>query len=281
MIFSPQSKIIIKRLIKIILPHSIKNFLVKTLKEITNYKGKHIIIVCMPKSGSTFLYKKLSCYTGFPRQTLYTHSTIQEFDMQKVKKSFRFDLVEQIHTYGTLYAVDQLNKLKADVIILCRNLYDLTISMADFIHSNEMRGEIEKYGFGLSFGMPWNKSFYELTKKEQYDFVIDFLIPAYIAFYVSWRGNAHLLKKPPLWVFYEDFVGEKEACFSKILEHCSLEIDQEKLREALLKEQDTRFNKGQSREKGGGILSENQSRRIEALIAHFPEYQSDLLRNTN
>ena len=72
--------------------------------------------------------------------------------------------------------------------------------------------------------------FFELNRKEQYDFVITNTIPTYVHFFASWKKYGCHLTKSPLWISYEKFFANKEQGFHKVLDHCSLLIDEQKIK---------------------------------------------------
>jgi len=274
------SKRAFKITIKKLLPLEIKKLL-KYLISLKNVDTNKIIVVCMPKSGSTYIYKKLCRYTNYPKITLRSHHEIQEFDRLRMIYHKRFDLIDQIHVVGSLYAVNQINSVNAKVIILWRNLYDLAISMADFLNSAEVIGDMRKTGYANTFGGVIDEKFYNLDKDEQYDFVITFVIPAYIRFYVSWKKCEQYLNIKPLWISYERFFSNKDLIFKEILRYCNLEINDQRVLETLNALDATRFNKGVCRKRGSGELSWDKVKKIENIAAIYPEYYNELLNPTH
>jgi hypothetical protein len=247
------------------------------LFELFNPKSKKIIIVCMPKTGSTYIYKKLSRYTGYPINSFWIHREIQEFH-PLLKYRTHKNHICQAHTMGSHYTVDQLNSIQAKPVILYRNLFDLVISMRDFLHSDEYKAVIAKYGFAHTYGGVFDKTFYVLSKEEQYDFIIDFDIPAFIRFYTSWKKYQVRLNEKPIWISYEQFFSDKEKYFEMILKFYDLKVNKKKISEVLnLKEDTTRLNKGISRKKGGNELTSSQIKKIESIASKYPEYMDDLL----
>ena len=233
----------------------------------------------MPKTGSTFLLKKLCRYTGYSRKLLRSHPEIQEFDKLRIRKHYYHNLVDQIHSHGSIYAAEQLNNMNANVIILYRNLYDITISMVAFLNSDEYRNVVKKKGARSTFGGIINNKFYDLSKDEQYDHVINLDIPAFVHFYASWKNYEKYLDRPPFWISYEEFFSNIENNFSKVLSYCSLEVDPNKISVVIDSKDETRLNKGATRKRGGNILSSPQIERIEIIANTFPEYKDFLLGN--
>lgn len=235
-----------------------------------------IVIICMPKTGSTFLYRKLSRYANYKIGHLRIHHEIQEFH-PFLKYRTRHSVISQLHNIASEYSIRQLNSVNAKVIILYRNLYDLVISMHDFLHSDEYRNNIERKGFAQSFGGVFYEDFYKLPKNKQYDYLINYDAPALIRFFASWKRYEKMLDHKPYWISYEKFFSDKHKYFTDILEYCDLPIDKDKIKKVLeFKESTTRFNKGIVRNKGNGELSEDQINTIKELLSYYSDFSDDL-----
>ena len=241
-------------------------------------QGKNIILAAMPKSGSTFVSRKLSELIGYPLKCRWTDVEIQQLDPVKVNQWKNQGLIEHIHLFGTHNTIKILNSYNPQVIIQWRNLLDTVVSVRDFNLSDEMAEALERRKGLTTPGSVFEfDHFRRMSMEKQYSFVIDTYIPWCINFFVSWKMRAHMLNVEPIWIDYNTFFSDPANQMDKILRHCGFEIGKGHIERTLVSRKlDTRLNKGVS---GRGLqeLSEEHIRRIETLLDYYPpHYVSDL-----
>jgi hypothetical protein len=112
-----------------------------------------------------------------------------------------------------------------------------------------------------------------LPEGENFDFIIDHVVPWYIHFYVSWADFDARFKLDLLWTSYEEFLKDPPALFKKILDYYEIKKSLSEIEKALEdapSKEKTRFNKGVAG-RGKGVLTHNQIQRVKQLIRYFPK----------
>lgn len=74
-----------------------------------------------------------------------------------------------------------------------------------------------------------------------------------------------------MWVRYEDMLADSTVFFMKIMDHCGIPVDRQRLARAVeeLQGPAIRFNKGVAG-RGQERLSADQQARIRTLCSHYP-----------
>ena len=99
----------------------------------TQAKPVHILIACMPKSGSTFLSDVIGQCPGF-RRAILTPSAgrrEQEIDEQLLRKLGKVSYVAQHHVRNSEWTSEMCNAYGVAPIVLVRSLQDVVVSLRD------------------------------------------------------------------------------------------------------------------------------------------------------
>ncbi len=223
---------------------------------------KHLLVACMPKSGSTFLAETLTEVTGFANVVLgygYEQNE-QDLYLPAVVRAAGRDTVTQQHMRGTDPNIRLANQFGLTPIVLIRNLADIVVSISDHLHKTAIKASM---GY-------LNERFFELDSNAKLDLLIDLFLPWYINFYVSWYDAEKSNKCRVLWVRYEEMVTDTPATIDRILTHCNIASTRERILTAVAaaKSGDVKLNKGVAG-RGALLLNAQQHARIRALIRHY------------
>jgi Sulfotransferase domain len=227
----------------------------------------YLFVACMPRTASTFLTSALSELTGYKKLSLtYSYGrSEQELYFPKLLDSYGFGTVTQQHLRATQANVDLMKSFSIRPIILVRDIFDVTISIRDFLR-------LEGCGRWPTFYC--NDSFWELDEQSQLDSIIRLGLPWFFSFYVSWFETCRGHELEALWLTYEEARADWENTLNRIMQFYNLEADKGAVRGALertWKEDNSkiRVNKGVTG-RGRRELTEVQRSEIARLASFYP-----------
>lgn len=218
----------------------------------------HILLACMPKSGSSFLSNSIGRLPGFRKTSLVTHygRTEQDLDARLALRKSRYGYVCQHHVRYNEKTADILTSFSIFPIVLVRDIHDCVISLRD-----HMRRE------SVDNAMAFTEAHHlDMSDEELETFIVQMAIPWYINFYVSWRQcpNAY-------WVTYQELVAHPVGTIRGIADHVGLQNIAESQIEEILKSGDSssdRMNVG--RQGRGQALSNQNKETIRQYCAAYP-----------
>lgn len=229
-------------------------------------KGNHILISCFPKSGSTFLLRRLEEATGYINQPMVFEygGNEQDLYLPAVTRAFYQNTVTQQHLRATGTNIRILADFDFRVVVLTRNIPDTLVSL----HDHLLRESLETPLLHVDSG------FEKLDFERRLDMLIDLALPWYLNFYASWFNNYTRLKSGAvMWVDYEQVVGASAATVAKICQQFGLPFSIATASVPNLDDpvtaQKIRFNVGRPG-RGRALLSPSQLSRISALARHHP-----------
>jgi hypothetical protein len=221
--------------------------------------GTHILIACMPKSGSTFLKAALCELTGWPEANL-AYAYLQnepELYLPNLLQVAAWNTVTQQHCRATGPNVQIMQAFNMRPIVLVRNLPDAVVSLYDFFEQGAVKNTF--------YGEIWPG----LGERDKYDLIIDHLMPWYVQFYASWERVQRQGRLPCLFVLYREMVADKPGTLARIADFLGLRRTRRQCTEAArIVDGDayrSRFNKGQVG-RGYKILSADQKGRLLRLM---------------
>ena len=231
------------------------------------FAKKPVIVACMPKSGSTWLTQALRAVTGYDDVQVSSHWAIQEIDPATMARYQGRGLVGHIHLIASPHTIELLNHYQAKVIILTRKLPDVIVSVREFLYAPENINQLRRDGVLQSSFYMINRKFYDLSEKEQYDYLISFALPWYLWFAASWQKYEKELKCPPIWLSYDEVMADRVGVLARAVDTLDLprlnEIDKN-----IRVLRNTRFNVGVSG-RGYKLLSEGQIAAIHDQINRY------------
>ena len=218
----------------------------------------HILLACMPKSGSTYLSAILSNLPDFERIALvpgYSRRE-QELDTALLLLNNRTNYVAQHHVRYSEVTGMWLRDFGISPVVLIRNIFDIVISLKDHIRN-------ESHVASMAYIRPemadWDDARLE-------DFIVHMMIPWYFNFYVSWMDCPD--KEV---VTYEELTSNPAVVLTRISDRFGFGFNGSQIESAVLCSPQntglTRLNKGVSGR--GKDLSEKARVEICALAAYY------------
>lgn len=247
----------------------------KRVQQLLAGSGKHLLVACMPKSGSTFLAAALAEATGFRFETLgwgYEQNE-QDLYLPALVRAYKHDTVTQQHMRASDPNLRLIEAFGITPIVLVRSLPDVVVSLFD-----HMAHDVQKASMAYV-----DERYSRLDKVAQADFIVDLFMPWYISFYVSWREAERTGKCRPLWVRYEDVIADPAGAITALLERCGTPRPSGVVAAAVERSLrgKVRFNKGVAG-RGQSFLNDAQRGRIAALTRHYPDIDfSPILSGAN
>lgn len=230
----------------------------------------HLIVACMPKSGSTFLASALTHATGYSNVVFAFgfEQNEQDLYLPALIRNAGIDTVTQQHMRATDPNLRLLAAFHMSPIVLVRNLEDITISLYDHLHKTAIKASM---GY-------LNESFFELDRDNQLDLLISMFLPWYISFFVSWVDAERNGKCRPIWMKYEDMISDTSGAVHEILTGCGIARSREAVQAAIgsAMRGDVKMNKGVSG-RGRQSLNQQQIARIWRLASHYPRVDFSMI----
>lgn len=225
--------------------------------------GKHILVACMPKSGSTLLKESLLTLTGW-QETFLSYAYLQneqEIYLPNLLNVALKNTVTQQHCRATGPNTQIMQAFGIRPVVLIRHLPDIVLSMSEFYDQGAISNTF--------FGDVWPT----LDQTGKYDLVIDHVMPWYAAFYASWERAIRLEALDCLIVSYEEMIADKPATLLRVSEFLDLGKSLPDC-EAVIgnveggNQQKTRFNKGVAG-RGAEALNDDQKARLRRLVEAY------------
>ena len=220
--------------------------------------GTHVLIACMPKSGSSFLKEALHCLTGWPDAGFsYAYfQNEQELYLPYLVAVDRLNTVTQQHCRATVANVQILQGFDIRPVVLVRSLPDVVMSLVDFYDGGAV--------VNTFFASDWQA----LSADAKRDLIVDHVMPWYVSFYASWQHAAAAKRLDCLFVRYEDMIADKAATLIRIADFLGLAKSADECRAAVAKAEGDRskirFNRGVAG-RGAATLTADQQARLRRL----------------
>jgi hypothetical protein len=227
------------------------------------HRGRHILVACMPKSGSTFLSVLLSRVTGYTTYPLVHRYGGNEQDvyLPAVLGALHQDTVTQQHVTATDTNLELLQLLSVRPIVLVRNILDVVVSLLDHLHDETI----------VTPMCTLTPEFHGLEEDVKLDLIIDLALPWYFRWYVSWYEALRNGTIETLWVTYERLFRDQVSTVAQVLAFLGLPADRRRIEDCIdgVDLKATRFNKAVA---GRGVerLSSAQQRRVRHLTRYYP-----------
>jgi tetratricopeptide (TPR) repeat protein len=224
--------------------------------------GTHLLVACMPKSGSTFLKTALCTLTGWA-EAHFAYAYLQneqELYLPNVIMVARHNTVTQQHCRATGPNTQILQAFGVRPVVLVRNLPDIVLSLSDFYDSGAV--------VNTFFGDVWPT----LGAQGKYNLIIDQVMPWYAGFYASWERAQRLGRLDCFFLTYEEMLADKPATIARISDFLGLGKTAEECAAAVRTVDGdaakTRFNKGVAG-RGQQALDDDQKARLRRLVTAY------------
>ena len=225
--------------------------------------GRHALIACMPKSGSSFLKEALCALTGWadtPLTFAYLQNE-QEIYLPYLQRAAASDTVTQQHCRATAPNVQILQAFGIRPVVLVRRLEDIAVSLADF------------YDQGATSNSFFAEAWPGLDRAAKLDLIVDHVMPWYAAFHASWERAARNDQLDCLMVSYEEMIADKPGTLAAIAGFLGLGKSEAECAAAVRAAEGdaarTRLNKGGAG-RGAEALSDAQKTRLRRLFDIYP-----------
>jgi len=242
---------------------------------------KHVLLACMPKSGSTYLAALIENLPGFQAANLVGtyEGREQELVSEQLIGFHRTHYVAQHHVRHHSATQKFMFQFSLKPIVMVRNLHDIVYSTYDHMKRESI--------VGAAAFVPGDMM--DRPKEDVLSFIVDMIIPWYFNFYCSWQ-QCH----EKLVLRYEDWTGDPLGTLRRITHYIGFEASEGDLRHAveMASGGNTRFNKGVAGR--GRDLPRHLKDRIAGYAAYYrdqdfsdildsnePSFVSDLLAAEN
>jgi len=223
----------------------------------------HVLIACMPKSGSTFLSDVIGQCPGFRRAVLTPSAgrREQEIDEQLLRKLGKVSYVAQHHVRNSEWTSEMCLTYGVTPIVLVRSLQDVVVSLRDHMRR-------ESAVFPQFFAEAHHA---ELDDSALEAMLARLALPWYLNFYMSWRETPGAMM-----VNYEDLTASPVEVIQDILSFSGANTTAEDVEQAVAKakaKETSRLNVGVSGR--GASLQPETIQIILDLIDIYPEAATD------
>lgn len=218
---------------------------------------KHILIACMPKSGSTYLSNAVSRLPDFRKATLvqsYGRSE-QELSHAQALRKHRYNYVAQHHVKYNDNTEFVLRKFNVAPVVLVRNIFDCVASIRDHIRNESVASPTAWF----------DEEMREFDDDKLSSMIAQLVIPWYIHFYVSWTHCPDALL-----LTYENAFADLSGTVARISEHAGLTLPASTIKNSLevKTNKPDRFNFGVSGR--GAALNEATKNTIRQYATYYP-----------
>lgn len=216
----------------------------------------HILIACMPKSGSTFLANLVASYASIRRVKLLPDYGDREQELCELRllMSHGRSYVAQQHLRNSEWTQELIRRYSLTPVVLCRNLADCVLSIRDHIRKERNFGSI----------VAVNDHVMSLDDESLDRLIIQVAMPWYLGFFEGWH------KSDALILAYEDVVSAPARILRTVLVNAGVKVEDSELEAAVhsVVGKQNRLNVGTSGR--GRSLSDDNKARLRELVALFP-----------
>ena len=265
--------------------------LIKLRNRAKNKIGKKILVICAPKSGSSFISNLISKTLDFASVNLNTFAQkpspfgingreqeICEFSFIRnvLHPNYKGNFVAQHHIRASEYLVNQINYFDIKPIITTRNIFDSLVSMDDMIMAGKISflDNSEELFVRDSATVTIPTNYQTLTSDERYSCLVNTYGYWCISFYLSWKRFSKKIKNGVCFMSYENHILNKIELIKLLNNFLDLNIEEKNKLDFNINNFDkikSRFNKGISG-RGKAI-----PKKVKAKLESFSKFFSDEL----
>lgn len=249
--------------------YNLKNWPLSTLVESVymikrkiakNRKKDIYFIACYPRSASNYLTDMMGKIIKVPEKNIKLFPGVYHdfIYFPKLIDILNENVIITQHLRLTSFNRKIVTELKIKPVVLVRNIFDVIVSYDDYINKNGF-GPLDPDQGDLAPELC--KNYFELKKNEQYDYLIDFIVPWYISFFVTWYYYTRIKNEiKAYWLTYEDFTKNTCLKLNEIFKFYNINVPIDKINFTVNAEGKKNFNKGIIGR--GKILTARQIERI-------------------
>lgn len=218
----------------------------------------HILLACMPKSGSTFLSDAIGRVPGIRKASLVSHygRTEQEINFSVALRKSKYNFIAQQHVRFNTKTADAIATFQLTPVVLVRNIFDCVVSMRDHWRR-------ESFHTPTAYVL---KDHLDMDDKDLDLMIIQMVVPWYINFFVSWTQC-----QDALWLRYEDVIREPAEAVAQILEKANHAYDHAVIMESLQQSDPAKERKNVGRPGRGATLPEAHKQIICEYRSFYPD----------
>ncbi len=224
--------------------------------------GKHILVACAPKSGSTYLANCLGALPGFLKADLCFGygSREQELCVYRAAAMHAVDYVAQHHVRYSETTAQFMRAFGIFPVVIVRNLFDTVVSLRDHVRARPAPSPMAYV----------DERFLTWDEGRQLDFIIDFMLPWYANFLMCWSHY----EGPGVRMLYRDFVGDPQEMLISVAAAAGLDRPSADIAKAIasIDPEGSRFNVGRTG-RGREVLSQAQIARISDMFAAYADVE--------
>lgn len=222
----------------------------------------HILLACMPKSGSTFLAAMIADLPGMAAESLVPAAGRAEQELSRISlaRASRRAYIAQHHVHYSDWTQQMIDHYRLTPVVLVRNLYDVAVSVRDHLRRESI---------------DWPGVWFEPHHADLPDADLEMMIarlamPWYASFYMGWRAAPGALM-----LDYDDIVADPAGALVRVAGRAGVEARDDAVAAAVAAaaRRDARLNVG--RPGRGAGLDPAARAHIRALLAHYPEAAGD------
>ncbi len=219
----------------------------------------------LPKSGGTFLFKKVSEYLGWTYRHLHDCRGRCEFDIYRpaAADSGLYRLSVHQHTLATSGNIEFLRASKANVVVTTRRLTEVVLSFRDHL--------LQEHKSWPFVRVP--VVFDSWASARQTQFVVDYVAPWFVHFLVGWH-EVRLERQldTVLFLDHSDLVRSEQEAIRRVLNHLGVPVDEDRLGQVLSSDRGLhRVNRQRASARNTQMLPAGQSAKLEELVGFYPQ----------
>jgi len=226
--------------------------------------GRHLLLACFPKSGSTYLARLIANAGGYAKRHLSDSFKGGEHEPSAARLLLNHpdDYVTQLHVRCSLGTAMMIEKFSLLPVVLYRDIFDTVVSMKD-----DLKNDLNEYpDFASPFPIAYIPNDVRLMADDDVlSFVIDILVPWYLGFFASWS------RYPGRKIFlcYREVTEDTPGVLRRISAYYQLAWSEGDIRKAIdeAAQQETRRNVAVAGR--GRQLADHHRQRIVQLSRHF------------
>ena len=233
-------------------------------------KTKIIAVISTPKSGSTYVTNVISNHTNIPFKRLCYAYSSNEHDLYlpALMTAKTTGGVSQLHMRASPHNIQLIKSFEIKGIVMVRNIFDALVSFSRDIKKKLNADYLGSGIYGYSF--IWlNQDLKNMSDEELINYCIDFYVPWYLNFIVSWSN--HKKDSQFLFIRYETLLKNKLNTFQKIMGHIgeNTKISDEILKKNYLQNEKTISGIESAISSGYDNLSNKQIKKIKDKFNYF------------
>lgn len=224
----------------------------------------HILIACMPKSGSTLLASALAEIQGLRRVRLTPTwgDREQELCLIRLSRYNHTSYVAQHHVRNSAWTQRLITKFRMTPVVLLRDLADVVISARDHLRQDPASSPMAHF----------MERHLDLPDDELEEAIVRLSMPWYINFYAGWRADPRALV-----IDYSGLIDDPVGTMAAILNRANVNVSDASIRQALERCdcRHTRFNVGSDGR--GKAMSSQAAKSLLRLLEFYPDFDTDPL----